>query len=306
MLLSIVLICGSAAYFFRIQALNSFSMSILLAQALVVSAGWLSLEQKRHNAQTLDLVIVAMVLGLSAQATLGHPQHLTWTIPLYLLWIFVIPTFTVALIGLSITFLVALINPEHQVEPSNLLLALAGAVFAHSIKLQVLKLSATADTDVLTGALNRRQFDAYASRHLADFHRSQRPSALALIDIDNFKAINDSLGHAVGDRVLSELTLLIQKRIRKTDAVFRIGGDEFVLILVGISAESAKGVVENIRELLLSSDDIHLSALRFSAGICGVENNSTIDTWLDRADRALYQAKADYGNAICLAHQGPP
>lgn len=300
-LLSIVLICGSAVHFFRNHALESLSLSILLAQVLVVSAGWLSLEQRRYNARIQHLLVITMILGFSGQAALGHPQHLAWTIPLYLTWILVLPTFTVAFVGLTITFVVTLINPSHQVEPVNLLLALAGAVLIHSMKMQVLKLSATADTDVLTGALNRRQFDAYASRHLADFQRDQRPSALALIDIDGFKSINDSLGHGVGDRVLSQLTLLIQKRIRKTDAVFRIGGDEFVVILVGISAESAEGVVEDIRELLLASDDIHLSALRFSAGICGVENNTTIDMWLDRADRALYQAKGDGGNVACLA-----
>lgn len=300
-LLSIVLICGSAVHFFRNHALESLSLSILLAQVLAVSAGWLSLEQKRYNARIQHLLVITMILGLSGQAALGHPQHLAWTIPLYLIWILVLPTFRVVFVGLTITFVVTLINPSHQVEPVNLLLALAGAVLIHSTKMQVLKLSATADTDVLTGALNRRQFDAYASRHLADFQRDQRPSALALIDIDGFKSINDSLGHGVGDRVLSQLTLLIQKRIRKTDAVFRIGGDEFVVILVGISAESAEGVVEDIRELLLASDDIHLSALRFSAGICDVENNTTIDMWLDRADRALYQAKGDGGNVACIA-----
>ena len=300
-LLSIVLICGSAVHFFRNHALESLSLSILLAQVLVVSAGWLSLEQRRYNARIQHLLVITMILGFSGQAALGHPQHLAWTIPLYLTWILVLPTFTVAFVGLTITFVVTLINPSHQVEPVNLLLALAGAVLIHSMKMQVLKLSATADTDVLTGALNRRQFDAYASRHLADFQRDQRPSALALIDIDGFKSINDSLGHGVGDRVLSQLTLLIQKRIRKTDAVFRIGGDEFVVILVGISAETAQSVVEDIRKRLSSMDDVHLASLRFSAGLCDVENNTTVDMWLDRADKALYQAKGDGGNMACLA-----
>jgi len=300
-LLSIILISGSAVHFFRMLASESVSLFILLAQVLVASSAWLSLEQQRYNARIQHLLVITMILGFSGQAALGHAQHLAWTIPIYLAWILVLPTLTVALVGLTIAFFVTLINPAYEVEPANLLLALAGAVLTHSMKMQVLKLSATADTDVLTGALNRRQFDAYASRHLADFQRSQRPSALALIDIDDFKAINDSLGHAVGDRVLSGLTLLIQQRIRKTDAVFRIGGDEFVVMLVGISAESAEGVVENIRELLLASDDIHLSALRFSAGICDVENNTTIDMWLDRADRALYQAKGDGGNVACIA-----
>lgn len=300
-LLSIILISGSAVHFFRMHALGSVGLFILLAQVLVVSSAWLSLEQQRYNARIQHLLVITMILGFSGQAALGHSQHLAWTIPLYLAWILVLPTFTVAFVGLTITFVVTLINPSHQVEPANLLLALAGAVFIHSIKMQILKLSATADTDVLTGALNRRQFDAYASRHLADFQRNQRPSALALIDIDDFKAINDSLGHAVGDRVLSEFTLLIQNRIRKTDAVFRIGGDEFVVILVGISAETAQSVVEDIRKRLSSMDDVHLASLRFSAGLCDVENNITVDMWLDRADRALYQAKGDGGNVACLA-----
>jgi diguanylate cyclase (GGDEF)-like protein len=282
-LLSIIMISGSAVHFFRMHSLASVSLFILLAQVLVVSGAWLSLEQQRYNARIQHLLVITMILGFSGQAALGHAQHLAWTIPLYLAWTLVSPTFTVALVGLTIAFLVTLINPAHQLDPANLLLALAGAVLTHSVKLQVIKLSATADTDVLTGALNRRQF------------------ALALIDIDDFKAINDSLGHAVGDRVLSELTLLIQQRIRQTDAVFRIGGDEFVVILVGISAESAQGVVEDIRKRLSSMDDVHLASLRFSAGLCDVENNTTVDMWLDRADKALYQAKGDGGNMACLA-----
>ena len=300
-LLSIILISGSAVHFFRMHALEPVSLFILLAQVLVASSAWLSLEQQRYNARIQHLLVITMILGFSGQAALGHAQHLAWTIPIYLAWILVLPTLTVALVGLTIAFFVTLINPAHEVEPANLLLALAGAVLTHSMKMQVLKLSATADTDVLTGALNRRQFDAYASRHLADFQRSQRPSALALIDIDDFKAINDSLGHAVGDRVLSELTSLIQQRIRQTDAVFRIGGDEFVVILVGISAASAQGVVEDIRKRLSSMDDVHLASLRFSVGLCDVENNTTVDMWLDRADKALYQAKGDGGNMACLA-----
>ena len=300
-LLSITLISGSAVHFFRMHALGSVSLLILLAQVVVVSSAWFSSNQQRYSPRIQHLLIITMIVGLSGQAVLGHAQHLVWTIPLYLAWIFVLPTFIVALLGLTMVVLVTLINPAHEVAPANLLLALAGAMLTHSLKLQVLKLSATADTDVLTGALNRRQFDAYASRHLADFQRSQRPSALALIDIDDFKAINDTLGHAVGDRVLSELTLLIQQRIRQTDAVFRIGGDEFVVILVGISAESAQGVVEDIRKRLSSMDDVHLAALRFSAGLCDVENNATVDMWLDRADKALYQAKGGGGNMACLA-----
>ncbi len=300
-LLSIILISGSAVHFLRMHALGAVSLLILLAQVVVVSSAWFSSNQQRYSALIQHLLVITMIVGLSGQAALGHAQHLVWTIPLYLAWILVLPTFIVALIGLTMVLLVTLINPAHEVAPANLLLALAGSVLTHSLKLQVIRLSATADTDVLTGALNRRQFDAYASRHLADFQRSQRPSALALIDIDDFKAINDTLGHAVGDRVLSELTLLIQQRIRQTDAVFRIGGDEFVVILVGISAESAKGVVEDIRKRLSSMDDVHLAALRFSAGLCDVENNATVDMWLDRADKALYQAKGDGGNMACLA-----
>lgn len=300
-LLSIILISGSAVHFLRMHALGAVSLLIFLAQVVVVSSAWFSSNQQRYSARIQHLLVITMIVGLSGQAALGHAQHLVWTIPLYLAWILVLPTFIVALIGLTMVLLVTLINPAHEVAPANLLLALAGSVLTHSLKLQVIRLSATADTDVLTGALNRRQFDAYASRHLADFQRNQRPSALALIDIDDFKAINDSLGHAVGDRVLSELTLLIQNRIRKTDAVFRIGGDEFVVILVGISAETAQSVVEDIRKLLSSMDDVHLASLRFSAGLCDVENNITVDMWLDRADRALYQAKGDGGNVACLA-----
>ena len=101
--------------------------------------------------------------------------------------------------------------------------------------------------------------------------------------------------------MLSAFAQRISHLLFGDDVLARIGGDEFVVILVGISAASAQGVVEDIRKRLSSMDDVHLASLRFSAGLCDVENNTTVDMWLDRADKALYKAKGDGGNMACLA-----
>ncbi len=151
-------------------------------------------------------------------------------------------------------------------------------------------------TDTLTNALNRRALIIQGEQEIERSTRYQRALSIILIDVDNFKNINDTYGHLGGDRVLKEIVFSIQKIIRKNDFVFRYGGDEFVILLVETSIEQAYETAERIRNDLsqLTLNEEHLNAIKItiSLGITELLANDTLDSFIQRADQALYQSKS--------------
>ena len=164
------------------------------------------------------------------------------------------------------------------------------------------ELQQQATTDGLTGLTNRRHFLELAHNELKRAVRLNHPMAIALIDIDHFKSINDALGHAAGDQALLAFTKICQNKIREIDIFARFGGDEFVLLLPETSFEQAYKVVERIR-LLLATQPINLGgrlvSTSISSGISTLSSvHENIDTLLSQADQALYRAKEAGRNQV--------
>lgn len=151
-------------------------------------------------------------------------------------------------------------------------------------------------TDSLTGLPNRRAFEELARRELARANRRDSPLALALIDIDDFKLINDRLGHAGGDLVLRRFAAATGRILRSGDVAARVGGDEFALILPDVDARSAETVLERFRKGLLHEPN---GPIGCSVGIAVVAGGELADA-LRSADQALYAAKASGKGAIEL------
>ena len=162
-----------------------------------------------------------------------------------------------------------------------------------------LQLQAT--TDTLTGIVNRRHLLDLAQKELQRAIRHKRPLTVALIDIDHFKQINDTFGHAVGDQVLLAFTKICQKNIREVDVFARYGGDEFALLLPEAGYEQAYEVVERIRLSVASrpiSIDGYMLSITISSGIARLSSDQeeSINTMLSQADHALYRAKEEGRN----------
>lgn len=153
---------------------------------------------------------------------------------------------------------------------------------------------ANSRTDILTGLRNRLAFSEQASMALSLCKRSARPVALAYIDLDNFKNVNDSLGHARGDTLLQTCGKVITESLRATDIAARIGGDEFVVLLPETTADDAVALCKRLLHALEASADFRAASVTASIGIVTEEAaSSDIDQLVQHADRRMYLAKSD-------------
>ena len=163
---------------------------------------------------------------------------------------------------------------------------------------QIIEVVLSASHDGLTGLYNRRSFEELFEKEM---HRSKRysyPLSIVLFDIDDFKRINDTYGHKIGDEVLIGLSILVPKVIRDSDIIARWGGEEFIIIFPESDLESAKEKAEKIREAI--ANEIFPSSLRVtcSFGVTTYLKEDTADSLFIRCDDALYKAKADGKNNV--------
>lgn len=166
------------------------------------------------------------------------------------------------------------------------------------------RLSAEVQTDQLTKIANRRGLIATFSTEQAKFEREGTQLSLALLDIDNFKKLNDTLGHAAGDQALVSLAARCTELLRPGDLVARYGGEEFVLLLPRTPIEEAVQVLTRLQRSLSASLFMHEGQqvfVTFSAGVTLYRQGETLEVALDRADEALYQAKHTGKNRACVA-----
>lgn len=154
--------------------------------------------------------------------------------------------------------------------------------------------------DSLTGVKNRTAFDANFSREIEFNRRKQTDLSLIVMDIDFFKRINDQYGHAVGDQVLEAVANTVEQTIRSSDALYRYGGEEFVVVLNGTDMDGAKLLAERIRENIekLRIKSLKDIAITLSLGVTVLREDDTAQTLFERADAALYSAKTNGRNQV--------
>jgi diguanylate cyclase (GGDEF)-like protein len=165
-----------------------------------------------------------------------------------------------------------------------------------------------ADTDALTGVLNRMGFNDAISRELGRARRYQQPLSVAIADIDHFKRVNDEFGHPVGDQVLVRTAKLLSSCVRDSDTVARWGGEEFALIAPMTTEEGAARLAEKLRSIMAATHLGPKEAVTASFGVAEMRPDDTVETLLQRADAALYRAKQSGRNQVCRAGtvQGSP
>lgn len=155
--------------------------------------------------------------------------------------------------------------------------------------------------DELTGLLNRRAGLQRLEQELSRSSRYGSPLSVSMFDLDNFKAINDTYGHGVGDNILQEVTAKVNETLRDTDVQIRLGGEEFLVIMPEVDAENARQAMERVRSAVAETTFTQRAlAVTLSAGVAGYVEASTTRL-LDHADKAMYQAKQTGRNCVVVA-----
>lgn len=162
------------------------------------------------------------------------------------------------------------------------------------------KLHEQSVTDALTGVGNRRAFVEKVTEVVTFHKRHHMDVSLLYVDIDRFKQVNDKKGHIAGDLAIKNLAQSIQTRLRQSDSVFRIGGDEFVVIAEGANLNDATQLAEEIRTKVETTELVPNASITISMGVAALHDVDTPDSWIARADCQLYEAKNKGRNQIMV------
>ncbi len=247
------------------------------------------------------------ILGLGGTAAiiyLGGPAERYLLYPTTVA-VFFLATHTralgISLIGVLLSGFVLLPSLD-LFEFGKFLLSISGCIlfayiFARERNLQRDKLLKLSTVDALTGAANRRAFDDHLAEVIRMQQRVPTPMSMILIDVDNFKAINDKEGHSIGDDVLQLIAATIMHRLRAGENLYRYGGDEFV-ITANASLTTALSLAEELRLLVENAPAVSSMTATLSIGVAEYSAAESAAHWLQRTDQALFEAKRAGRNRV--------
>jgi diguanylate cyclase (GGDEF)-like protein len=303
---TILLLTGSSLFYIALSQFTGFTYSKSLVIGILAAALFFLVYFKywdddlRMRLITFTLGSMAMVIMLIVQLWRTQKTALRFSANLML------GSFVVHGIFLLVrTINLLLESPEDAfsvtpVQSATYLLSFAisffwstGFILMVSQRLRN-DLMEVATIDVLTRIPNRRATQGFIEKELSRAQRNQSEFSVLLIDIDNFKQVNDRWGHSVGDHTLVKTAGIFQSMIRKEDWVGRWGGEEFLMIVPGSPHCDAEPLAERVRRAIAASEYNHSSApfgITVSIGVACADRSSTVDEILKKADDALYRAK---------------
>lgn len=291
------------------------------AFCFLLNAAWFHASQQLERACLIDGILIAcFVVGLVVHG--GFEQTALY-------WVFPFPPILYGLLGrkrgtvLNLSLLIiltlllygpALGQAQYQTaESSRFLASLLTLIVAcginehfrershHSMDLLQRSKDNQANSDALTGLANRRFLDQTLPQTLLQQPEQLLPMALIMVDLDHFKYINDSFGHAEGDRVLQQIARLFRSKLRQPDIACRYGGEEFLLLLPQTQLTDAARVAEKIRQTVAQQRFLPQHpelVITCSFGVALLSDAEDFDEALRQADQLLYQAKADGRNLV--------
>ncbi|MDH5455949.1 MAG: GGDEF domain-containing protein [Gammaproteobacteria bacterium] len=268
----------------------------------VVVTGFVALGTYVYRTQRVRVASIAIAFlcmsGVVSTVYVNGPAQVYWVFPA-LMAVFYLVQPREAAIGAVITLaaLAPAVLPANSSHESGTIVITVIVTCAFALAFSLItsrqreQLLVLATKDPLTGAGNRRGLEAKLTEVVNAFRRSGLVASLILIDLDHFKRVNDLYGHAVGDQILKRVTEIIDLRIRVTDSLYRIGGEEFVVILEGADLERAVLLAEQLRTLVDANELVPDHEVTISLGVAEIKQGEDGNDWLHRADEALYRAK---------------
>jgi diguanylate cyclase (GGDEF)-like protein len=320
--LALMAVYGAAIGLLNLFLLSSPGLAVLDLAAMGLSgAAWIYLRltgQLRRASWLAIGVLAALLLSYTVLAR-GAAYSLVWVTVLPPLAFFLLGSRAGGLVSAAFSLVVVVYlvfaYPDLEMRPFDLpaFLNLTEVLLAHWLifrftercrEAAYAQLGAYARVDGLTGLLNREQLDADLRQGFGLAGRSGRPLAIALLDLDHFKAVNDLHGHPTGDEVLVIVARILDEVVRGTDRAGRWGGEEFLVMLPDTGEAGAQAVGEKIRAAIEAGPYPGGLAVTASIGIAVTGRGiATPEALVSRADRALYAAKAAGRNRVQLAPQ---
>lgn len=277
----------------------------VLIIALLALYAWGILRGIYHPVLTFltlgPAIIFFLNLSISTQGIIG----ILWCYPAVIAFCFIFPE-RAAWVAIGI-LLAVVIYHSLQVVPfpvavrvvvSLLAVSIFSTVFVRVITKQQRKLEVLATTDALTGLGNRTLLTKTLEQAVEQCRRSDTGLTVVAIDIDDFKNINDTYGHATGDRILRAVGDLLLKRVRRSDYTFRMGGEEFLVVLTNTGAEDGRRVAEELRCAIEGSSFLPDERLTASMGVATLRPDEDWSTLVKRSDENLYVAKSGGRNRV--------
>lgn len=279
----------------------------LLVALFVVAAWRVKYSPQRYKSVALAITPSITVVVLFAFYRQGAETSY-WLFPSVIVLYLVLSFRTAVILNVALC-LVAILIATETLTTAYTARFIAGLVsvsvfvasFVYKIDQQQLQLLQLAQTDPLTGLLNRALLMEKLKHAAALYARSNIKVSLICLDLDHFKRVNDQLGHTGGDITLQQVAEVLQKRVRLTDFVFRIGGEEFLLLLFNADELQALEIAESLRQTIESHPSIPTTA---SFGVCELRPDWSIEEWLKSADKNLYQSKNTGRNRVTGSSSG--
>ena len=278
----------------------------------IIVVGFVGLGAYVYKTRRVRLASFAMsffcMAGVISTVYLIGPAQVYWAYPaLMAVFYLVRPRVAIVLAILTVAALIPrLIGHVDSHSTTTILITIvvmSSFAFAFSLitNRQREQLIQLATKDPLTGAGNRRRLDDKLNEVVNSFKRTGTTASMLLIDLDHFKKVNDVHGHAAGDQILKRITKIIDFRIRVTDSLYRIGGEEFVVVLEGQTIERAEHLAEQLRTLVEANELVPDQPVTISLGVAELKADETPNDWIHRADEALYRAKHSGRNSTKIA-----
>ena len=290
---------STADWLFAVIDITVIVLGLLIALAVFY--------QYRIQAMQVALSSI-MVISLLLTITYGSADQLFWVFPGCVAFFFLLRP-AIALLFSSSLLLV--IFPLVIDEPQSTIYAFYTAMMptvlfvffcARELRVQHSHLSLMATEDFLTKTVNRRAFQQDTDVSIANFVRHRIPCSLILLDMDHFKRLNDTYGHNAGDKVLTHTAKLITQRLRRTDHLYRLGGEEFAILLNHGGVKEALAVAQDLQAFIRANKQDGLPEYTLSFGLAQLKSGETIDDWMMRTDKALYASKDNGRDQITTAH----
>jgi len=278
--------------------------SLAIVIALTINA-WNIRRGHYYPIFTLFGLVPAMTGFLSYTVLNQNMVGVMWCYPVVLSYYFMLPermAWAANLFLLSLVLPATWIAVDHNLALRAVATLLAtsafSAIFIRVISVQQKRMHALAVTDPLTGLANRTLFDASIEQAVAQYRRTSMPMTLVTLDLDHFKSINDTLGHSAGDGVLREMGELMRKRVRRSDKAFRMGGEEFLVLLYNSDADNGRRYAEELRGAVESHAFFEHHPVTASLGVATLLPGEEGKAWMKRADDNLYRAKEQGRNRV--------